>query len=315
MAKLVIRFSGLCMPAADPHPSGKVGVPCVHVLLPNFGTVDSPIPGPSHPVHHARVFYETMYSVAPHPGLDVVCESLALGTLDPLELAPAGTTLPGLTFDVAGAMRSIQEIAGGGAITSTLKRQYVDPSDTAPAGLQARVTLRAGQGTALLPAEPPMWTIASGTDKTLATAFDWVVTGLPEDTPLTFRIRALAGGRLRRSFSLKPQGGQIVLHVMNGALYDLPPAVHQPRRLRKALEEADHFMAYYALFPGSSGHPPRLSADHWNAEVPAGKVRTICKGHAEGTGGSLADRTPATDTCAECRTYVEPCTAPDCFES
>lgn len=328
MVTLSIRFAGLCMPAIDVFSSPAIGGPAVHFVMPVFGDKEfeeEPKPNETEdPIHHAVLAWPPRHDAEPDDDYMARCFDLKGASLDVLEMVPAGTTLPTLSPLIKGSLPDISAIAGPQSGIQPLQRSFIDPPApgmSLPPTLQARVTLRAGFGVAVLPETKPKWKFGASDPAThlMPNAIDWTIDGLPDREPLVLNVRKLADGALIRAIELFPSGNKIELTVLNAATYDLPPIAKHSAKTHKSKSPADHFHGYYKLFPAvANGRVPILNADLLDNGKDRADKKSDCK--PNGAPVPLGDaprqkqapaaipdiRTPATDTCAECKTIVEP---------
>ena len=263
--RLDLRFSGLCLCVPEPTAEARGSGGLVHVLMMNVGE-DTPVHG---------------WSRAPSKGHDHGAAGSAAGPkhycmlyVDEGHFAQ-GTPLTGRMVGIPLRDTVLRLPEHGGGISASepldesvlplheitavdaLPREWIGPRPRRQ--VAARVVVTAGKS--LPPTAKAWWEIIHpGEPKPeewpwpIASHLGWRVDNVAGHH-LTLSLRSIDDDRqVVRTIHLYPKDSALGLHVCCLPVYELPGA--GPAPVPQAGEFAEHFEAYFALFPGV--RPPRL---------------------------------------------------------
>lgn len=241
--ELRIHFTGLCLFTPDPTPSDN-GPPRLHVVLVADG------------MHHPRLIYDSGYATEGSRDLsgDLKCErlngfALTIGT-------PGGP----IDLNLPPAILDLHEMFGVGR----LPRKYTGP--TPGSDVAARVTALAGGVTST--ALGARYIVPGGdADKwprKITTLVQWTIEGL-EGKFDAWKLEPLGQTSPTAGPTLFPINDEIDVWIFNSMAIDLPPPGR--RKLPRKGDKAEHFGAYYKLFPSGSHPVPELD-EHGSHPLP-----------------------------------------------
>jgi len=331
---LSIKFVGLCMWARESRNKERE---YDHVLFVNHGEVGASDhhgshsaherpPGSTtdqhvqpHPKHLPRLVYHKKYERpnfdAHHNGEPVLtCKNLA-GKVLYLGSRDEGVLSSGFP---SALLTDISEIGG----TGPLGRAYVRQNP--PAAVASRITLYSGHPNPIDDTNLPRWRNSCDGEKPpkqwegkLASNVEWVITEL-EPGPVPLHFLSLSDESLIETLYLRPEDGRITLLAFNSPYDDLPPLDRRGGLYASECERAEHFEAYYSLFPSTPVVLPGL-VDEIAVDSPPREfgVTSDCKPNKKASEGEWRTAlnalnnvksfaTPANPICTECSCIVAP---------
>jgi len=240
-------------------------------VLINYGEENAGEPTAGHaghrPRHYPRLVYDKAYE---REGSTALARRLACPALDGsvLRIDDRGDAFQPV---IPREIPDLDEIAGVGP----LDRRYVGPNPGT--AVIARVTTNVGGYTRI--GLTPRWTANQGRPgawpRPMTNRLEWTIADIPDDALGHWTLAGINGAPGRPLPTLYPIGGVIEVWIFNAMMSELPPADPAPAPRRG--DPAEHFDAYFALFPNAPPSIPVLD------EIPEPEVDPIpypsdCKG-------------------------------------